>query len=74
MRTAVIPTGIGQTDPSPVTSIDPLLGNSAVNLQATLLMFRPLIWIGPDNSQDVARSLAKSVTPLDGNTRIKRWC
>jgi len=69
--TAVIPTGIGQTDPTSVTSIDPLLGNSAANLQATLLMFRPLVWIGPDDTQDVARSLAESVTPLDGTTRMR---
>jgi peptide/nickel transport system substrate-binding protein len=69
--TAVIPTGIGQTDPTPVTSIDPLLGNSAANLQATLLMFRPLTWIAPDDTQDFSRSLAEDVTPLDGATRMR---
>jgi peptide/nickel transport system substrate-binding protein len=69
--TAVIPTGIGQTDPSPVTSIDPLLGNSAVNLQATLLMFRPMVWLGQDDTEDVSRSLAAGVTPLDGDTRMR---
>jgi peptide/nickel transport system substrate-binding protein len=69
--TAVIPTGIGQTDPTPITSISPLLGNSAANLQATLLMFRPLVWIAPDDTEDTARSLAASITPLDGATRMR---
>ncbi len=68
---AVIPNGVGQTDPSPVTSINPLLGNSAANLQATLLMFRPLVWLGADDTQDKARSLAASVTALDGDTRMR---
>jgi peptide/nickel transport system substrate-binding protein len=75
--TAVIPDAIGQTDPSPVTSLTPLLGNAISNLEATLLMFRPLVWIAPDDTQDIARSLAESVTPLDGNTRmrvvLKQW-
>lgn len=69
--TVVIPNDIGQTDPSPVTSINPLLGPTTANLQATLLLFRPLIWIGPDDQPDETRSLAQSVTALDGNRRMR---
>jgi ABC-type transport system substrate-binding protein len=69
--TLVIPNGIGQGDPSPVTSLNPLLGPSLGNLQTTLLLFRPLVWIGPDDQQDPARSLAQSITPLDNNTRLR---
>jgi peptide/nickel transport system substrate-binding protein len=69
--TAVIPNSIGQAPPSPVTSLNPLLTQSIANNQITELLFRPLVWIGEDDRMDAARSLAASITPLDGNTRLR---
>jgi len=69
--TAVIPNSIGQAPPSPVTSLNPLLSSSVANNQLTELLFRPLVWIGQDDRMDAARSLAASITPLDGNRRLR---
>jgi peptide/nickel transport system substrate-binding protein len=69
--TAVIPNMIGQDPPEPVTSLNPLIIQSAANQQLALLLFRPLVWIGQDDTMDTARSLAASVESLDGNTRIR---
>jgi peptide/nickel transport system substrate-binding protein len=75
--TAVIPNLIGQGSPAAVTSLNPLVGQSVANLQTTLLLFRPLVWIGQDDRMDMPRSLADSITALDGNRRIrvvlKQW-
>jgi peptide/nickel transport system substrate-binding protein len=69
--TAVIPSEIGQGAPGPITSLNPLLGPTIANLQGALLLYRPLVWIGADDRIDVERSLAASITPLDGNRRIR---
>ena len=69
--TAVIPNLIGQSPPTPVTSLNPLVGNSVANLQNALLLFRPLVWIGQDDRMDAQRSLAESITSLDGNKRLR---
>ena len=69
--TAVIPTAIGQDNPGPVTSLNPLLGPTIANLQAFLLLSRPLVWLAADDRMDPTASIAASVTPLDANTRLR---
>jgi peptide/nickel transport system substrate-binding protein len=75
--TIVIPSAIGQDDPAPVTSLNPLIGNSTYNQQSAMLLYRPLVWVGQNGQIDPDRSLAQSITPLDGNTRflvtLKPW-
>jgi peptide/nickel transport system substrate-binding protein len=75
--TLVIPSAIGQDDPAPVTSLNPLIGNSVYNQQSANLLYRPLIWIGQNGQADPDRSLAQSVDALDGGTRfivtLKPW-
>jgi peptide/nickel transport system substrate-binding protein len=70
--TAVIPNNIGQGDPAAPTSFNPLVGGGSItNLQAAVLLFRPLVWVGADARMDPARSLAAEVQALDGNTRFR---
>ncbi len=69
--TIVLPNGIGQGPPANVTSLNPLLGSSTANQQTTLLLFRPLVWIGPDGAMDPSRSLAANITAFDNNQRIR---
>jgi peptide/nickel transport system substrate-binding protein len=75
--TLVIPNAIGQDDPSAVTSLNPLLGNSIFNQQSAMLLYRPLIWVGQDGEPDPERSLAQSVIAADHNTSftvaLKPW-
>ncbi len=75
--TLVIPNAIGVDDPSAVTSLNPLIGNSTYNQQSALLLYRPLIWIGQNGQPDPDRSLAQSVAALDQDTRfiitLKPW-
>jgi peptide/nickel transport system substrate-binding protein len=75
--TLVIPNAIGQDDPSAVTSLNPLVGNSTYNQQSAMLLYRPLIWVGQDGQADAARSLAQSVTVQAQGTRfivtLKPW-
>ena len=69
--TAVIPNDIGQGDPAAPTSLNPLLGPAATNLQAAVLLFRPLVWVSQNATMDAENSLAASIEPLDGNTRFR---
>ena len=69
--TAVIPNGIGQDNPGPVTSLNPLLGPTVPNLQAAILLYRPLVWLSPEDRMDPDASLVASITPMDGNTRLR---
>ena len=75
--TLVIPNAIGQDDPSAVTSLNPLIGDSLYNQQSAMLLYRPLVWVGQDGTPDAERSLAQSITALDRNTRfvvtLKPW-
>ncbi len=69
--TAIIPQGIGQGAPTSPTSLNPLLNSNIETLQAAVLLYRPLVWIGRGGIFDRARSLAAAVEPLDGNTRFR---
>jgi peptide/nickel transport system substrate-binding protein len=75
--TLVIPNAIGQDDPSPVTSLNPLIGNSTFNQQSAMLLYRPLVWVGQDGTPDFSRSLSQSIAVLDHDTRfvvaLKPW-
>ena len=54
-----------------MTSLNPLLDDTLANLQIDSLLFRPLVWIGPDDRMDTARSLAADIQAFDGNTRMR---
>jgi peptide/nickel transport system substrate-binding protein len=69
--TAVIPDGIGVSDPAAPAGLNPLLAQDTYTLQVATLLYRPLVWIGRDMGFDHARSLADSVEALDGNTRFR---
>ena len=69
--TAVIPNGIGLGDPAAPTSLNPLLGPSATNMESAVLLFRPLVWVGRNAAMDAGRSLAARIESLDGGTRFR---
>lgn len=69
--TLVVPTAIGQGAPAAIGSLNPLLDASIGSLQAWLLLYRPLVWIGNDDRMDPARSLAASITPNAANTEFR---
>jgi peptide/nickel transport system substrate-binding protein len=75
--TLVIPSAIGQDNPSPVTSLNPLIGDSIFNQQSAMLLYRPLVWVGQDGTPDPDRSLAQNIASLDHDTRfvvtLKPW-
>ncbi len=67
--TLVIPNDIGQSAPAPIASFDPLLDGSLPSLQAWLLLYRPLVWVGADDRLDTERSLAARIeSEPDGKT------
>jgi peptide/nickel transport system substrate-binding protein len=67
----VIPNGIGIGNPASPTDLTPLIGVNEANLQGGLLLYRPLVWPGPDAVQDAARSLAARIDVLDNATRFR---
>jgi peptide/nickel transport system substrate-binding protein len=76
--TLIIPSAIGQDDPDPVTSLNPLINNSIYNQETANLLYRPLIWIGQNGQADPDRSLAQlPVQAFDNGTRflitLKPW-
>jgi peptide/nickel transport system substrate-binding protein len=74
--TAIIPNGIGLGSPAAPTGLNPVIGTTT-NLQTGLLLYRPLVWPGPDAREDTSRSLAAAIEALDNNTRfrvtLKAW-
>ena len=64
--TVVLPSGLGQTSPGAVTSLNPLLTTSDYNLEAFTQIYRPLVWLDRTLQFDPARSLASAVTTPDG--------
>ena len=75
--TVVLPSGLGQSTPSAVTSLNPLLTNSIYNQEVIYQIYRPLIWLDRHLDYDPALSLASAaVTPDGGRTwhfTIKPW-
>ena len=75
--TVVLPSGLGQSTPSAVTSLNPLLTNSIYNQEVMYQIYRPLIWLDRHLDYDPAASLASAaVTPDGGHTwrfTIKPW-
>jgi len=69
--TAVIPNGIGLGNPNSPTSLTPLIGQNGANIQDGLLLYRPLVWPGPDARMDASKSLAAAIDVLDGGTRFR---
>ncbi len=75
--TVVLPSGLGQSDPSGVTSLNPLLTNSVYNNEIIYQLYRPLVLLDNDLRYDPAQSLASAVeTPDRGQTwrvTLKPW-
>nr|WP_321983433.1 peptide ABC transporter substrate-binding protein [uncultured Lichenicoccus sp.] len=75
--TVVLPAGLGQSTPSAVTSLNPMLTNSIYNQEVIYQIYRPLIWLDRNLAYDPTLSLASSVvTPDGGHTwrfTIKPW-
>ncbi len=75
--TVVLPSGLGQSDPQGVTSLNPLLTQSVYNYEIIYQIYRPLIWIDRHVNYDPEMSLASAVeTPDGGQTwrlTIKPW-
>ena len=75
--TVVLPSGLGQSDPQGVTSLNVLLTNSVYNMQVMGQIYRPLVWLDPDLDYDPSMSLASAVTSSDGgqtwHLTIKPW-
>ncbi len=75
--TVVLPSGIGQSDPSAVTSLNWLLTNSVDNQEAIYQIFRPLVWLDHRQNYDASMSLASDVTTPDGGRTwrltLKPW-
>jgi peptide/nickel transport system substrate-binding protein len=63
--TIVLPTGIGETAASDLTSFNPLFVDSAYNEEAAWTLFPNLLWINRFSQIDWSRSLASSVTTTD---------
>lgn len=58
----MLPLNIGQGDPAAPASFNPLLASSISDLQAATLLYRPLIWPGPDGKPAWDAGLAQSVS------------
>ena len=75
--TVVLPSGLGQSDPSGVTSLNPLLSNSIYNNEIIYQIYRPLVLLDRNLHYNAAESLASSVeTPDQGQTwhlTLKPW-
>ncbi len=76
--TIVIPTGIGVSSSSDITSLNPLLTNSIYNTEISSLMYLGLFWVDSDTDQiDWSRSIASTITsPDDGttyNVTLRSW-
>ena len=75
--TVVLPSGLGQSDPQGVTSLNPLLTNSIYNREIAFQIYRPLVWIDRHVNYDPAMSLASAVETTDGGQTwrltIKPW-
>ncbi len=75
--TVVLPAGLGQSTPSAVTSLNPLLTNSIYNSEMIYQIYRPLVWLDRHLDYDPALSLASSATTPDGGHTwrftIKPW-
>lgn len=75
--TVVLPPGIGQSDPSAVTSLNFLLTSSIYNTEAMFQIYRPLVWLDRNVNYDPAMSVASAVVTTDGgqtwHLTIKPW-
>ena len=63
--TIVIPSGLGQTDPTSVTGLNPLIGSSLFNAEISNILYRPLIWIDADHRIDPRLSIASRIDVSD---------
>jgi len=67
--TIVVPTGIGISSGSDITSFNPLLADSLYNAGAAYMLYLQLIWInGRTGEIDWSRSLASAVSSPDNGT------
>ncbi len=66
--TIVLPVGIGESSSDDVTSLNPLLSNSAYNEEAAELAYQSLVWINRFDEIDWSRSLASAITTPDNGT------
>ena len=64
--TVIVPTGVGNGPPAPVTSLSPLLSTAVYAHQMYEQIYRPLVWIDRTEKPDPSRSLAQSVETPDG--------
>ncbi len=75
--TVVLPPGIGQSDPSSVTSLNWMLSRSVYDTEAIYQIYRPLVWLDRNQNYDPAMSVAGSVATIDGGQTwrlaIKPW-
>ena len=75
--TVVLPPGIGQSDPSAVTSLNWMLSRSVYDTEAIYQIYRPLVWLDRNQNYDPAMSVASSVATIDGGQTwrlaIKHW-
>ena len=75
--TVVLPPGIGQSDPSAVTSLNWMLSRSVYDTEAIYQIYRPLVWLDRNQNYDPAMSVASAVTtPDNGRTwllTLKPW-
>ena len=75
--TVVLPPGIGQDDPSAVTSLDWILTDSIYNQEALQQIYRPLVWLDRNLDYDPSMSVASAVTTPDGGRTwlltLKQW-
>ena len=75
--TVVLPPGIGQSDPSAVTSLNWMLSRSVYDTEAIYQIYRPLVWLDRNQNYAPSMSVASAViTPDGGRTwllTIKPW-
>ena len=75
--TVVLPPGIGQSDPSAVTSLNWMLQKSVYDTEAVYQIYRPLVWLDRNQNYDPSMSVASAVTTTDGGQTwllsLKPW-
>ncbi len=64
--TVIVPTGVGNGPPAPVTSLSPLLSTAVYAHQMFEQIYRPLVWTDRNEKPDPSRGLAQSVDTPDG--------